>query len=96
MGLDIWFNNHQNNEKAYFRKANFIVKFFEDKDYEVENCVPIKIDKEDLISLKDRCELVIEKPERGPDLLPTCSGFSLEVQNMMRTIQKKFNMYQIG
>ncbi len=75
MGLDIWFNNHQNNEKAYFRKANFIVKFFEDKDYEVENCVSIKIDKEDLISLKNRCKLVIEKPERGPDLLPTCSGF---------------------
>ena len=75
MGLDIYFCNHQNDEKAYFRKVNFIVKFFEDQDYEIENCVPIKIDPIDLKYLKERCELVLEKPELGPNLLPTCSGF---------------------
>lgn len=75
MGLDIWFENKEGKEKAYFRKVNFIIKFLEDQNYQIENCNSIEIDVKDLQELKNRCNLVLEQRELGPTLLPTCSGF---------------------
>ena len=47
---------------AYFRKVNFIQKFFENK-YEIPDDERIPITKEDLAELADLCERVINKFE---------------------------------
>jgi uncharacterized protein YxjI len=47
---------------AYFRKVNFIQKFFEDK-YEIPDDERVRITKEDLRELADLCERVIDKFE---------------------------------
>ena len=47
---------------AYFRKVNFIQKFFEDR-YEVPDDESVPITKEDLQELADLCERVMSKFE---------------------------------
>ena len=49
-------------ELAYFRKVNFIQKFFEDK-YEIPDAESVPITKEDLQELADLCERVMDKFE---------------------------------
>ena len=55
MGLDIFINRNEISEIGYFRKVNFLVKFFEDKGFDVENQTPYKIKREDIIDLINRC-----------------------------------------
>ena len=77
MGLDITIsrNNSGNEEIAYFRKVNFLVKFMEDYyDLIIENCEPIQIDEDCILELKWRCEQVLKKRELAEKLLPTVSG----------------------
>ncbi len=86
MGLDIYFckyKEHPTNERipmeqeevGYFRKVNFLVSFFNNRGYTVENCVPIIIDEMDAQELLELCNKVLENPFKGPELLPTCEGF---------------------
>ena len=78
MGLDIYFlkkKKEGEEELGYFRKVNFLVQFFEDRGYEIENCVPITITKEDAYDLKECCEQVLEDHNLAETYLPTCSGF---------------------
>lgn len=49
-------------ELAYFRKVNFMQKFFEDK-YEIPDAESVPITKEDLQELADLCERVMDKFE---------------------------------
>ena len=49
-------------ELAYFRKVNFIQKFFEDK-YEIPDAESVPITKENLQELADLCERVMDKFE---------------------------------
>lgn len=77
MGLDIFAYKIKLNkeEDAYFRKVNFIYKFFENVIQEDQTCIVTKQDIGDLI---DYCELVLD--HRGDENyakahLPTTSGF---------------------
>lgn len=94
MGLDQYLmrkvNNDESVEEIYWRKANFVHRFFFDKhfdedDYEFgeDNCVPMETSKEDLIELLDECKalklcrdtLGDKANETAEYLLPTMSGF---------------------
>ena len=75
MGLDLFFEKKRVYLLKGFRKVNFLIPFFESLGYNVDNCVPIEILKEDVMELIDRCNKVLENPELGPELLPTTEGF---------------------
>ena len=50
MGLDIYFHKTQTIKTGYFRKVNFLVKYFSDK-YDLENCRPVEITVDDIKEL---------------------------------------------
>lgn len=62
-------------EIGYFRKVNFLVKYFSDLGFDVENQTPFKISKEDVQILLSRCEQVLKDHSKAEELLPTMSGF---------------------
>ena len=47
MGLDIFLTKKKRSEIGYFRKVNFLVKFFEKKGFDVSNQTPLAIKRED-------------------------------------------------
>lgn len=75
MGLDLFFYRTKAEEIGYFRKVNFLVHFFESLDYEIDNCVPITITKEDTEELLKRCDEVLKDHSKAEELLPTTSGY---------------------
>jgi hypothetical protein len=75
MGLDIYFTKKKTSNIGYFRKVNFLVRYFADLGFDVENQVPFSIDKEDVEELLNRCNKVLENHELADELLPTVSGF---------------------
>lgn len=75
MGLDIVFMKKKMKEIGYFRKVNFLVKFFESKGFDVEHQTPLSISKEDVLDLLSRCNKVIEDNSKAKELLPTMHGF---------------------
>lgn len=75
MGLDIYFIRKKSRQIGYFRKVNFLVKYFSDLGFDVENQIPFKISEEDAKILLDRCEEVLKDHSKAPSLLPTMSGF---------------------
>lgn len=75
MGLDIYFTRKKTNEIGYFRKVNFLVKYFENKGMDVENQHPLEIFKEDAEELAENCRKVLENHDLAEELLPTCEGF---------------------
>lgn len=75
MGLDIFLTKKKRTNIGYFRKVNFLVKFFEDKGFDVPNQTPLAIMREDAEELLSKCEEVLKDHSKGPELLPTMSGF---------------------
>ena len=75
MGLDIYFTKMKTSNVGYFRKVNFLVRYFADLGFDVENQVPFRITKDDVLELLDRCNRVLENHELAEELLPTVSGF---------------------
>lgn len=75
MGLDLYFIKKKHKKLGYFRKVNFLVKFFEKKGFDVPNQTPLEIKKEDVEELLSKCEEVMQDHSKGPKLLPTMSGF---------------------
>lgn len=75
MGLDIYLTKKKCSEIGYFRKVNFLVKFFEKKGFDVSNQTPLAIKRKDVEELLSKCEEVLEDHSKGPELLPTMSGF---------------------
>lgn len=75
MGLDIFLTKKKRTNIGYFRKVNFLVKFFEERGFDVENQTPLEISKEQAEELLERCEEVLKDNSKGPELLPTMSGF---------------------
>lgn len=75
MGLDIFFTRKKSTQIGYFRKVNFLVKYFEDKGMDVENQRPLEIFKEDVEELAENCRKVLENHNLAEELLPTCEGF---------------------
>ena len=75
MGLDIYITKKKCSEIDYFRKVNFLVKFFKKKGFDVPNQIPLVIKREDAEELLSKCEEVLKDHSKGPELLPTMSGF---------------------
>ena len=75
MGLDIFLTKKKRTNIGYFRKVNFLVKFFEDKGFDVPNQTPLAITREDAEELLSKCEEVLKDHSKGLELLPTMSGF---------------------
>ena len=75
MGLDLFFSKTRTDELGYFRKVNFLVKYFEGLGFDVEDQIPININKYDAEDLLNRCDLVLEEPDKASELLPTMDGF---------------------
>lgn len=73
MGLDIFFEKHRT--VGYFRKVNFLVRYFADLGFDVENQIPFYITKEQVLELRNRCKSVLEDHSQAEDLLPTMEGF---------------------
>ena len=74
MGLDLWFSK----EKRYkwFRKVNFLVKYFEDKGESLmDEDSSCEVSREDVEDLIDRCNKVLKDHSLAEKLLPTRSGF---------------------
>ncbi len=63
--------NFYQEEDAYFRKVNFLYRYFADR-LENEECVVSKEDVEDIIW---RCNEVLKNHSLAEELLPTQSGF---------------------
>ena len=75
MGLDIYLTKKKCSEIGYFRKVNFLVNFFKKKGFDVPNQIPLAIKREDAEELLSKCEEVLKDYSKGPELLPTMSGF---------------------
>lgn len=79
MGLDIYFDKvpkgakdkSNGEEVAYFRKVNFLVRFF---NYE-ENCEFQPIEKSQIEKLLRYCDEVLKDNNKAETLLPTQGGF---------------------
>lgn len=75
MGLDIYFTKKSEKEIGYFRKVNFLVKFFEDRGFDTLNQDPFNITREYAEELLSRCNKVLEVHSLAETLLPTMEGF---------------------
>ena len=74
MGLDITLKTSKN--EKYFRKVNFLIPFVESKiGYELDDCEPVKLTKDDLEDLVNRCKEVLANHKKAETLLPTRDGF---------------------
>lgn len=77
MGLDIYIekrkigSTQEPNQIAYFRKVNFLIKYF---DYS-ENCTYQSISKAEVVELLDRCQEVLVNHSLANELLPCTEGF---------------------
>ena len=60
-------------EVAYWRKANAIHAYFLGDNE--DDCSPIRVDREQLQTLQDACQQVIDNPALAEELLPTQGGF---------------------
>lgn len=75
MGLDVFFTKRAETNVGYFRKVNFLVKFFEDKGFDTPNQTPFRLIKKDAEELLSRCDKVLNDHSLAETLLPTMSGF---------------------
>ena len=76
MGLDIYFTKKRSEQIGYFRKVNFLVKYFEDTcNLNVENQIPLRVYREDIEKLKNRCRKVLDDHSIVKEILPTVDGF---------------------
>lgn len=75
MGLDIFFTRKKVDNIGYFRKVNFLVRYFGDLGFDIPNQTPLSIKKEDVEELLERCNQVLEDHDKAPELLPTMRGF---------------------
>lgn len=75
MGLDIYFEKRKTAGIGYFRKVNFLVKYFEDLGFDVENQTPLRITKDQVRELRNRCQCVLDDHDLAEELLPTMDVF---------------------
>ena len=75
MGLDLFFMRKTSEQVGYFRKVNFLVKYFEELGFDVENQIPFPIDIDMVKDLLSRCNEVLNDHSKAKELLPTVSGF---------------------
>lgn len=75
MGLDIFFTKKKSERIGYFRKVNFLVRYFGDLGFDIDNQTPFSIWKEDAEILLSRCNQVLNDHSKASELLPTMDGF---------------------
>ena len=73
MGLDIFFS--KSSTIGYFRKVNFLVKYFENLGFDVEHQLPFTLTKVKAEILLSRCNLVLEDNSKATELYPPMEGF---------------------
>ena len=59
---------------AYFRKVNFLFKYYEDRGKMYDQCYAFT-DADDIDDIIDRCERILKDQSLAHSLLPTQSGF---------------------
>ena len=59
---------------AYFRKVNFLFKYYEDRGKMYDQCYAFT-DADDIDDIIDRCERILKAKGEAHELLPTQSGF---------------------
>ena len=69
-----WVEGHYEPYDAYFRKVNFLFKYYEDRGKMYEQWYAFT-DADDIDDLIDRCEQVLKDHSLAHSLLPTQSGF---------------------
>lgn len=77
MGLDTFIKDKKGNE-IYWRKANFLHKWFADRLYpdgEDDNLNEKSFPATWLDELESTCNKALENPKKAKSLLPTSSGF---------------------
>lgn len=74
IGLDLFFWKVKKENNGYFRKVNFLIPFFESRECNIENCVPVRVNREDAEELLRRCSVVLDDHSRAKELLPTREG----------------------
>lgn len=74
MGLDIFFEKKKTKELGYFRKVNFLVKYFENLGFDIERG-EFRVYEQDIKELIDKCDEVIKDHSKAKELLPTRAGF---------------------
>lgn len=62
-------------EVAYFRKVNFLVRYFWDQLHKFDYEDMCYLSNLDLLKLKERCLQVLKDHSLAEELLPTMSGF---------------------
>ena len=79
MSLDFRFQKAKKETKNLkdFRKVNFLERYFEDIGYDLDNCIPCQIDREDIKELIRRCEQVLKNNELAKELLPTRNSYDI-------------------
>lgn len=80
MGLDMYLQAHPTgtrdvDEVGSWRKANQVHGWFNRRYGGLENCVSVDVLRYDLLALRATCEIVLDNPSKGPDLLPCTQGF---------------------
>lgn len=75
MGLDIFFTRRKSNTVGYFRKVNFLIRYFEGLGFDFDHQDSFEISKEDAEVLLSRCNMVLKNKGLAEELLPTCEGF---------------------
>ena len=75
MGLDIYVNKVKYHRLGYFRKVNFLVRFFKKQGFDVDHQIPFSFDREVAEELLDLCNQVLKDHSKAEELLPTMSGF---------------------
>ncbi len=65
--------------EIYWRKANFVHRYFTEdwqkRGFESDDCVEFPVTEDDLRTLADLCDYVLEHKKEAPYVLPTMSGF---------------------
>lgn len=69
-----WVEGHYEPYDAYFRKVNFLFKYYEDRGKMYDQYYAFT-DVDDIDDLIDRCERVLKDHELAHELLPTQDGF---------------------
>lgn len=75
MGLDITFNKRKRTHLGYFRKVNFLVRYFKSLGFDPNKSDSFEISKTDIKDLLFRCKEVLKDPSIAGELLPTMGGF---------------------
>jgi len=89
---------------AYFRKVNFLFKYFEDRNKMVDQYYAF-VEKEDVEDIIDKCKQILKDNMLAHELLPTQSGFFFggtdydewyfyDVKNCLKQMKKYLKLFK--